>query len=430
MEIIQQLLNGLTVGGIYALIALGYTMVYGIIKLINFAHGDIFMIGAFAGFFAITLITDLFIGSLVASSIGAVVSEYKLIIAIISSIIFCGLLGLFVERVAYRPLREGSPKTIIGSAIGLAFIIFVAVFGKGEFQMDTALLFLVILGMLSILSFAYIRYAGNNIKSLSKENINQKIIVYTVLYIIAFIILAYLAWYFDMTTMVFVSFAFVLLVYWLVVSRVKSTNAGGNSRINALISAIGMSMILSNMVMLLRGTSDQPYRMGFFTGTINIGSFSVSSLQIFIIVFSFILMGILFYIIHKTKFGLSMRAVSHNLNAARLMGINPDKVIAMTFVIGSALAGVAGVLVGTYYQSVSPNIGMMYGLKAFVAAVLGGIGSIPGAVVGGIVLGIAEVVGIAFLSSSYKDAIAFGILILILIIKPTGIFGKTMKEKV
>ncbi len=430
MEIIQQLLNGLTVGGIYALIALGYTMVYGIIKLINFAHGDIFMIGAFAGFFAITLITDLFIGTLVASSVGAVFTEYKLITAIVSSIIFCGLLGLFVERVAYRPLREGSPKTIIGSAIGLAFIIFTAVFGKGKFQMDTALLFLVILGMLSILSFAYIRYAGNNIKSLSKENINQKIIVYSVLYIIAFIILAYLAWYFDMTTMVFVSFAFVLLVYWLVVSRVKSTNAGSNSRINALISAIGMSMILSNMVMLLRGTSDQPYRMGFFTGTINIGSFSVSSLQIFIIVFSFILMGILFYIIHKTKFGLSMRAVSHNLNAARLMGINPDKVIAMTFVIGSALAGVAGVLVGTYYQSVSPNIGMMYGLKAFVAAVLGGIGSIPGAVVGGIVLGIAEVVGIAFLSSSYKDAIAFGILILILIIKPTGIFGKTMKEKV
>lgn len=430
MEIIQQLLNGLTVGGIYALIALGYTMVYGIIKLINFAHGDIFMIGAFAGFFAVTLITDLFIGTVVASSIGAVVAEYKLIIAIISSIIFCGLLGLFVERVAYRPLREGSPKTIIGSAAGLALIILAAVFGKGEFQIDTALLFLVILGMLSILSIAYIRYAGNNVKSLKKENINQKIIIYSLLYLISFIILAYLAWYFDMTTMVFVSFAFVLLVYWLVVSRVKTTNAGGNSRINALISAIGMSMILSNMVMLLRGTSDQPYRMGFFTGTINIGSFSVSSLQIFIIVFSFILMGILFYIIHRTKFGLSMRAVSHNLNAARLMGINPDKVIAMTFVIGSALAGVAGVLVGTYYQSVSPTIGMMYGLKAFVAAVLGGIGSIPGAVVGGIVLGIAEVIGIAFLSSSYKDAIAFGILILILIIKPTGIFGKTMKEKV
>lgn len=430
MEIIQQLLNGLTVGGIYALIALGYTMVYGIIKLINFAHGDIFMIGAFAGFFAITLLTDFIAGSFLASSIGSVVSEYKLIIAIISSIIFCGLLGLFVERVAYRPLREGSPKTIIGSAVGLALIILVAVFGRGSFHIDTALLFLVILGMLSILSFTYIRYAGNNIKSFNKESINQKTIIYTVLYIIAFVILAYLAWYFDITMMVFLSFACVLLVYWLVVSRVKSTNAGGNSRINALISAIGMSMILSNMVMLLRGTSDLPYRMGFFTGTINVGSFDVSSLQIFIIVFSFILMGILFYIIHKTKFGLSMRAVSHNLNAARLMGIDPDKVIATTFIIGSALAGVAGVLVGTYYQSISPNIGMMYGTKAFVAAVLGGIGSIPGAVVGGILLGIAEVVGIAFLSSSYKDAIAFGILILILIIKPTGIFGKTMKEKV
>lgn len=110
MEIIQQLLNGLTVGGIYALIALGYTMVYGIIKLINFAHGDIFMIGAFAGFFAITLITDLFIGTFLASSVGAFISEYKLIAAILSSIIFCGLLGIFVERVAYRPLREGSPK--------------------------------------------------------------------------------------------------------------------------------------------------------------------------------------------------------------------------------------------------------------------------------------------------------------------------------
>ncbi len=430
MEIIQQLLNGITVGSIYALIALGYTMVYGIIKLINFAHGDIFMIGAFAGFFAISLVIDVMIGSFFASSIGAVLSEYKLIIAIISSIIFCGLLGLFVERVAYRPLREGSPKTVIGSAIGLAFIIFIAVFGKGGFQLDVALLFLVILGMLSISSFAYIRYVGNNIKSLSRESINQKNIFYTVLYIISLIILTYLAWYFDITTMVFVSFAFIILIYWLVVSRVKSTNAGGNSRINALISAIGMSMILSNMVMLLRGTSDLPYRMGFFTGTINIGSFNVSLLQIFIIIFSFILMGILFYIIHRTKFGLSMRAVSYNLNAARLMGINPDKVIAMTFVIGSALAGVAGVLVGTYYQSVSPNIGMMYGLKAFVAAVLGGIGSIPGAVAGGIILGVAEVIGIAFLSSSYKDAIAFGILILILIIKPTGIFGKTMKEKV
>ncbi len=427
MEIVQQLLNGLTVGGIYALIALGYTMVYGIIKLINFAHGDIFMIGAFAGYFSIILFTEFIFGTFLSSFF-----QYKLVIAIISAIIFCGLLGLFVERVAYRPLRDSSPKTIIASAVGLSLIIFLAVFGRGAFKIDVALLFIVILGMLSILSLSYIKYIANNInvKLLKKESITQKLVVYTMLYIVSFIILVYLAWYFDITTMVFVSFAFILLVYWLVVSRVKSTNSGGNSRINALISAIGMSMILSNMVVLLRNPSDLPYRIGVFTGTFTIGTFSVSILQIFIIIFSFVLMGILFYIIHKTKFGLSMRAVSYNLNAARLMGINPDKVIAMTFAIGSALAGVAGVLVGTYYQSVNPNIGMMYGLKAFVAAVLGGIGSIPGAVVGGIILGIAEVFGIAFLSSSYRDAIAFGILILILIIKPTGIFGKTMKEKV
>lgn len=434
MEIIQQLLNGLTVGGIYALIALGYTMVYGIIKLINFAHGDIFMIGAFAGFFAVTLITDFLIGALVSSTlsqaeVNAFISNYKLIIALIAAAVFCGFLGLFVERVAYRPLREGSPKTIIGSAVGLIAIILVAVLGKEHFQMDVALLFIVILAALSFSTFAFIRYAGNNIKSFAAAK-NTKTIIYTLIYITAFIIFTYLAWYFDLTGLVFASFIFLILIYWLVVSRVKATNAGGNSRINALISAIGMSMILSNLVMLLFGKGDKPYNMAFSAGVIKIGSFSISLLQIFIIVFSFILMGILFYIIHRTKFGLAMRAVSHNLNAARLMGINPDKVIAMTFVIGSALAGIAGVLVGTYYQVISPNIGMMYGLKAFVAAVLGGIGSIPGAVAGGIILGIAEVFGIAFLSSSYRDAIAFGILILILIIKPTGIFGKTMKEKV
>lgn len=434
MEIIQQLLNGLTVGGIYALIALGYTMVYGIIKLINFAHGDIFMIGAFAGFFAVTLVTDFLIGALVSSTlsqvdVNAFISNYKIIIALIAATVFCGLLGLFVERVAYRPLREGSPKTIIGSAVGLIVIILVAVLGKEHFQMDVALLFIVILAALSFSTFAFIRYAGNNIKSFAAAK-NTKTIIYTLIYITAFIIFTYLAWYFDLTGLVFASFIFLILIYWLVVSRVKATNAGGNSRINALISAIGMSMILSNLVMLLFGKGDKPYNMSFSAGVIKIGSFSVSLLQLFIIVFSFILMGILFYIIHRTKFGLAMRAVSHNLNAARLMGINPDKVIAMTFVIGSALAGIAGVLVGTYYQVISPNIGMMYGLKAFVAAVLGGIGSIPGAVAGGIILGIAEVFGIAFLSSSYRDAIAFGILILILIIKPTGIFGKTMKEKV
>ena len=437
----EQLMNGLTVGGIYALIALGYTMVYGIIKLINFAHGDIFMIGAYSGYFAVILIADIFIGSFLASALNldaassgglkSFILEYRLYIAVIASIVFCGLLGLFVEKVAYRPLREGSPKTIIGSAVGLAVIIMIAVFGNGSISFGIALLFLVILISLSAATIAYLKYMFNNFKGFKKGNITQKHIIYTILYITAFIILAYLAWYYDINNIMFLSFMVMLLVYWLVVSRVKSSNMGGNSRINALISAIGMSMILTNLVALLKGNSAIRYDMGFSSGILTIGSFHISYLRIFIILFSFVLMGVLFYIIHKTKFGLAMRAVSHNLNAAKLMGINPDKVIGNTFIIGSALAGVAGVLVGTSYGQVDPNIGIMYGLKAFVAAVLGGIGSIPGAVVGGIILGVVETFGTASpILSSYRDAIAFGILILILIIKPTGIFGKPMKEKV
>ena len=438
---IQQVLNGLTVGGIYALIALGYTMVYGIIKLINFAHGDIFMIGAFIGYFTFTLIADVFIGSFLASALSlnaeavqgakAFILEYKFIIAVTAAIIFSGLLGIFVEKVAYRPLREGSPKTIIGSALGLVLIIFIAVFGRGEFELQTVFLYLIFLIILSVISITYMKYIGFNLKPFKKEILAKKrFIFYSLGFLVVLGTIIYLSWYFDLLTMVLVSFGFVILVYWLVISKVKTSNSGGNSRINALISAIGMSMILSNMVVLLRGAGSLPYRMDFFQGTFNVGTLQISSLQIFIVLFSFVLMGVLFYIIHKTKFGLAMRAVSHNLNAARLMGINPDKIIGMTFIIGSALAGVAGVLVGTYYQAVTPTIGMMYGLKAFVAAVLGGIGSIPGAVVGGIILGIAEVMGVALFSSSYKDAIAFGILILILIIKPTGIFGRSMKEKV
>lgn len=437
---IEQILNGLTVGGIYALIALGYTMVYGIIKLINFAHGDIFMVGAFAGYFAVLLVADIFIGQFIASSFGlsadalsgilGTVMKFKFIISMVVSIIFCGFLGFFAERVAYRPLRDGTPKIIIGSAIGLAFIILVAVFGRGGFSLISMFLFLMLVSSLSVSTIAFARYLFNNGKVLKKEDFNRKSFIYAVSYISSSAVIIYLGWYFDILTMILVSLACVLLIYRLVVSRVKSSNSGGNSRINALISAIGMSMIISNMVTLLRGPGRVSYSAGFLQGSFAIGGIRISYLQSFIIIFSFILMALLFYIIHRTKFGLAMRAVSHNLNAARLMGINPDKIIGTTFVLGSSLAGAAGVLVGTYYQIADPNMGMMYGLKAFVAAVLGGIGSIPGAVVGGIVLGIAEVTGIALISSSYKDAIAFGILILILIIKPTGIFGKTMKEKV
>lgn len=351
--IIQQLLNGLTVGGIYALIALGYTMVYGIIKLINFAHGDIFMVGAFIGLLAASLIVDNFF---VAAAV---------------AMVLCGVLGIFVERVAYRPLRDYSAKTVAISAAGLLVIILIAVFSK-----------------------------GNVLEIISRPS-------------------------FWITSVILL-----LVIGWLVRGKVKGKMQGGNSRINALISAIGMSIVIANMVMLINGPSRAVYPRLLPSAMFSVGSLNVSFLQIFIILVSFFLMFVLYFIIHKTKFGLAMRAVSHDLNTARLMGINPDKVISITFLIGSMLAGIAGVLVGTYYNIADPNIGMLYGLKAFVAAVLGGIGSIPGAVVGGLVLGIAEVMGVAFISPSFRDAIAFGILIFILIVKPTGIFGKRIKEKV
>lgn len=289
--ILKQLLNGVTVGSIYSLVALGYTMVYGIIKLINFAHGDIYMVGAFIGLIVATYFTNNFI----------------VVIAIAMAL--TSLLGVLVEKVAYKPVRN-------------------------------------------------------------------------------------------------------------------------SSRISALISAIGASIFISNLVVLINGPQREAYPQIFPEVNFELGGITISFLQVFIILVSIALMFGLYYIVHNTKMGVAMRAVSQNLTTARLMGINSDKIISFTFAIGSALAAAAGVLVGTYYRAVDPLMGLLFGLKAFVAAVLGGIGSIPGAMVGGLVLGLAEVMGVAFISPSFRDAIAFGILIFILIVKPSGLFGKATKEKV
>lgn len=289
--ILKQLLNGVTVGSIYSLVALGYTMVYGIIKLINFAHGDIYMVGAFIGLIVATYYTNNFI------------------VVIAVAMALTSLLGVLVEKVAYKPVRN-------------------------------------------------------------------------------------------------------------------------SSRISALISAIGASIFISNLVVLINGPQREAYPQIFPEVNFELGGITISFLQIFIILVSIALMFGLYYIVHNTKMGVAMRAVSQNLTTARLMGINPDKIISFTFAIGSALAAAAGVLVGTYYRAVDPLMGLLFGLKAFVAAVLGGIGSIPGAMVGGLVLGLAEVMGVAFISPSFRDAIAFGILIFILIVKPSGLFGKATKEKV
>ena len=288
----EQLLNGLTLGSTYALIALGYTMVYGIIQLINFAHGEIYMFGAFVGLFLVT------------------VAGANIFVALIGAMAFCMVLGVLVEKIAYRPLR------------------------------------------------------------------------------------------------------------------------GKSSRLSALISAIGVSIFLSTLMALIRGTNTTRYPDILTRHTYSIGSVEISSLQIIILLVAALLMVGLQLLIHKTKIGKAMRACSQDLEASSLMGINVNRVISATFAIGSSLAAAGGVLVGIYYNAVWPYMGMMAGLKAFAAAVLGGIGSIPGAMIGGLTLGVMEIMGVAYLSSSYKDAIAFAILILVLIIRPQGLFGKKLIKKV
>lgn len=287
----QQLINGVSLGSIYALIALGYTMIYGIIKLINFAHGDIYMIGAYFGFFATTQLGVGFIPAIIIAMAGAAV------------------VGIIIERIAYRPMRNAP-------------------------------------------------------------------------------------------------------------------------RIAILITAIGVSFFLEYGMILLVSPQPRTFPAVFAPTVYHMGPLVANSQQLVILISALILMVTLSYIVNSTKAGKAMRAVSFDADAARLMGINIDKVISMTFALGSALAAAGGVLVGVYYNSIDPLMGMMPGLKAFVAAVLGGIGIIPGAMMGGIILGVVEAMVSGFFSSTFRDAAAFGILILILLYKPAGLLGKNVREKV
>ena len=287
----QQLINGISLGSIYALIALGYTMIYGIIKLINFAHGDIYLIGAYFGFFATTQLGVGFIPAIIIAMAGAAV------------------VGIIIERIAYRPMRNAP-------------------------------------------------------------------------------------------------------------------------RIAILITAIGVSFLLEYGMILFVSPQPRTFPAVFTPTVYHMGPLVANSQQLVILISALILMVTLSYIVNSTKAGKAMRAVSFDADAARLMGINIDKVISMTFALGSALAAAGGVLVGVYYNSIDPLMGMMPGLKAFVAAVLGGIGIIPGAMMGGIILGVVEAMVSGFLSSTFRDAAAFGILILILLYKPAGLLGKNIREKV
>ncbi|MCI5831232.1 MAG: branched-chain amino acid ABC transporter permease [Treponema sp.] len=292
---LKQFVNGLSLGSIYALIALGYTMVYGIVKLINFAHGDVMMVGAYTGYFILCWT-------------GA--TPFGLCFAFMGAMIVCAVLSLVIERCAYRPLRNAP-------------------------------------------------------------------------------------------------------------------------RLNSLITAIAVELILQNAMRVLPFVGPNPRQFPTMdTKFFNLGIVQISNIQIIVILSSAILMVVLNYVINYTKTGKAMRAVSFDMGAASLMGVNVNKTIAITFVIGSVLAGAGGVLYATAYPQVDPLMGYIPGLKAFVAAVLGGIGSVPGAMVGGVILGIVETMTKAYISSQYADAISYSILIIILLVKPAGLLGKKNVVKV
>jgi branched-chain amino acid transport system permease protein len=294
---LQQLVNGLSLGSIYALIALGYTMVYGVLRLINFAHGDVYMIGAYAGYYLSVRLQ------------GGGPSLLSALVVMLGSMAACAVLGILIERLAYRPVRR-------------------------------------------------------------------------------------------------------------------------ESRLTLLITAIGVSLFIENMAQLLFGATPRFFPSLAPRADFIVAGVRLTSEQITVIVVSFLLMLFLRFFILKTRTGKAMRAVSFSLDASRLMGISTDWIIAVTFALGSALAAAAGVLIGMQIPKIDPLMGIMYGLKAFVAAVLGGIGSIPGAVLGGLLIGTSEVMVVGYLSSTYRDAIAFAILILVLLLRPQGLLGRVQKEKV
>jgi len=298
-ELIQHVINGLNLGAIYALIALGYTMVYGVLQLINFAHSEVYMVGAFAAYYGALRfhLTD---------NPGWGAFGLTLLIAMV----ICSALGLCIERFAYRPLR-GAPKT------------------------------------------------------------------------------------------------------------------------NTLITAIGVSLFLQFAGQVVFGADPKLFPEVLRDETLfSFGEIRIQLFDVTILAVALVAMLLLNYFINKTKTGMAIRAVSFSFRSATLMGINVNSIIMVTFIVGSSLAGIGAVLVGLKYPKIQPLMGTLIGLKAFVAAVLGGIGNLPGAIVGGLLMGLCEEMVVAYLSSTYRDALAFGLLIFILLFKPSGIMGQTRVEKV
>lgn len=298
-QFFQQIINGLAIGGIYALVALGYTMVYGVLKLINFAHGDLFTIGAYLGM-------TLFVSYRLADVLpvyGAIILVALMVMGLVA------LIGGLLERIAYRPLRNAS-------------------------------------------------------------------------------------------------------------------------RLSAVVSAVGASIFFQNAILLIWGGNYYVYPESVRPTTIiSLFGMGVPLIRFVLIGASVMLMLILYWFIHRTKTGTAIRAAAIDQGAAKLMGINVNRIIALVFLIGPGLGGVAGLMVGLAYGQIDYSMGFSYGLKAFTAAILGGIGNIPGAMIGGLILGLVETLGAAYLTIAWKDAISFFVLILILIIRPTGILGERVADK-
>lgn len=294
MSFISYLKDGISLGSVYAIIALGYTMVYGIAKMLNFAHGDVIMVGAFVILSAITK------------------AGLSPLLSVLISIVFCTVLGITIEKVAYRPLRKAS------------------------------------------------------------------------------------------------------------------------SNLAVLITAIGVSYLLQNLALLIFGADAKSFVTVINVPAVTLfdGQLTIKGITIVTIVACIVIMAGLTFFVRKTKPGRAMQAVSEDRDAAQLMGVNVNATISLTFAIGSGLAAIAGLLLCSAYPTLTPYTGAMPGIKAFVAAVFGGIGSIPGAMVGGILLGVIEIFGRAYISSQVADAIVFAVLIIVLLVKPTGLFGKNIQEKV
>lgn len=288
---LQQLINGITVGAVYAMVALGYSMVYGVLQIVNWAHADVLMFGTFIGL------------------ILATVFNIPVLAMVLLAALFTAILGMTVELVAYRPIKSS------------------------------------------------------------------------------------------------------------------------NRRMAVLVSALGMSTFLQNLAQLVFGTSTKPFetlkKVGF-----TIGNVTFTNIQIIILIITAAMLLILYIVVYKTKMGVAMRACSVSIPNAKLMGINTNYIISMTFGLGALMAGIAGICIGTYYNAVYPTMGYLLGMKAFAAAILGGIGSIPGAVIGGFVIGIIESLGAGYISSGYRDAFAFIVMIIVLVIRPSGFMGAKHIDKV